>query len=106
SLYLSRVRLRSTLRLARVLLWPRPLLFSLRPSFSSFFFLLRPRPPRSTLFPYTTLFRSPRQPVGRRGRPDHQVGSRVLVRPHERGAALPDRIPEVPALGCRWRSRG
>src|SRR5699024_12801046 len=23
-----------------------------------FFFLLRPRPPRSTLFPYTTLFRS------------------------------------------------
>src|SRR5205807_4231477 len=25
---------------------------------SSFFFLLTPRPPRSTLFPYTTLFRS------------------------------------------------
>src|SRR5207249_9898254 len=25
---------------------------------SSFFFLLIPRPPRSTLFPYTTLFRS------------------------------------------------
>src|SRR5438552_1813544 len=25
-----------------------------------FFFLLLPRPPRSTLFPYTTLFRSPR----------------------------------------------
>src|SRR5438309_10941883 len=24
-----------------------------------FFFLLSPRPPRSTLFPYTTLFRSP-----------------------------------------------
>src|SRR5438876_8645119 len=24
----------------------------------SFFFLMRPRPPRSTLFPYTTLFRS------------------------------------------------
>src|SRR5439155_26755562 len=24
-----------------------------------FFFLLTPRPPRSTLFPYTTLFRSP-----------------------------------------------
>src|SRR5438093_11289428 len=24
----------------------------------SFFFLLRPRPPKSTLFPYTTLFRS------------------------------------------------
>src|SRR5688572_30994182 len=27
-----------------------------------FFFLTRPRPPRSTLFPYTTLFRS-RRPV-------------------------------------------
>src|SRR3712207_7031663 len=26
------------------------------------------RPPRSTLFPYTTLFRSPRRPPGRRGR--------------------------------------
>src|SRR5690606_41868787 len=25
---------------------------------SSFFFLLRPRPPRPTVFPYTTLFRS------------------------------------------------
>ena len=25
----------------------------------SFFFLMRRRPPRSTLFPYTTLFRSP-----------------------------------------------
>src|SRR5438034_7490109 len=27
---------------------------------NSFFFLLLPRPPRSTLFPYTTLFRSDR----------------------------------------------
>src|SRR5437773_5014952 len=27
--------------------------------FSSFFFLIIRRPPRSTLFPYTTLFRSP-----------------------------------------------
>src|SRR5258707_5140217 len=29
-------------------------------SFSFFFFLMIRRPPRSTLFPYTTLFRSPR----------------------------------------------
>src|SRR2546426_1585156 len=29
------------------------------PFFSSFFFLMIRRPPRSTLFPYTTLFRSP-----------------------------------------------
>src|SRR6266480_5539747 len=30
-----------------------------------FFFLMIRRPPRSTLFPYTTLFRSPRRPPGR-----------------------------------------
>src|SRR6266511_1059562 len=30
-----------------------------------FFFLMIRRPPRSTLFPYTTLFRSPRPPAGR-----------------------------------------
>src|SRR5690349_24003539 len=29
-------------------------------AFCSFFFLMIPRPPRSTLFPYTTLFRSRR----------------------------------------------
>src|SRR6266478_7473455 len=31
--------------------------------FSSFFFLMIRRPPRSTLFPYTTLFRSLHAPV-------------------------------------------
>src|SRR2546430_10199767 len=36
--------------------------------FTSFFFLMIRRPPRSTLFPYTTLFRSDRG-LGRRGRP-------------------------------------
>src|SRR5204862_7008400 len=35
------------------------LIFFLFPSFSFFFIMLR-RPPISTLFPYTTLFRSPR----------------------------------------------
>src|SRR6266496_4645233 len=38
-----------------------------------FFFLMIRRPPRSTLFPYTTLFRSPRSaaagPPGTRGAP-------------------------------------
>src|SRR5215211_9168265 len=34
----------------------------------SFFFLMIRRPPRSTLFPYTTLFRSPAE-IGRRGDP-------------------------------------
>src|SRR5207245_11767786 len=32
---------------------------------ASFFLLRLRRPPRSTLFPYTTLFRSPRQPDAR-----------------------------------------
>src|SRR5438094_3060628 len=37
-------------------------LFSPSSSFSLFFFLMIRRPPRSTLFPYTTLFRSVRRP--------------------------------------------
>src|SRR2546422_4563954 len=36
-----------------------------------FFFLMIRRPPRSTLFPYTTLFRSRAVPAGVRHRPDH-----------------------------------
>src|SRR5438309_4441527 len=35
-----------------------PLFISSLPYFFSFFFLMIRRPPRSTLFPYTTLFRS------------------------------------------------
>src|SRR2546426_7063398 len=35
-----------------------------------FFFLMIRRPPRSTLFPYTTLFRSRHEPVGHDGRQD------------------------------------
>src|SRR6266849_7401448 len=35
-------------------------------SYIRFFFLMMRRPPRSTLFPYTTLFRSPRAPPWRR----------------------------------------
>src|SRR2546430_2867772 len=36
---------------------------------SIFFFLMIRRPPRSTLFPYTTLFRSANQPKDKRNRP-------------------------------------
>src|SRR5216683_5543229 len=38
--------------------------------FFFFFFLMIRRPPRSTLFPYTTLFRSPGRPGLRAGGPD------------------------------------
>src|SRR6478752_9282815 len=41
-------------------------------AFRPFFFLMIRRPPRSTLFPYTTLFRSSR----RRSRPAHSAGPR------------------------------
>src|SRR5687768_18554550 len=47
-----------------------------------FFFLMIRRPPRSTLFPYTTLFRSHRSPARRDGDP------RSAERPaHHRGRA-------------------
>src|SRR5215203_6602882 len=49
-----------------------------------FFFLIIRRPPRSTLFPYTTLFRSGR-PAGGRG----VVAARHAARPPARGR--PDR---------------
>src|SRR5256885_13324895 len=47
-------------------------------SFAFFFFLMIRRPPRSTLFPYTTLFRSiPRRPGCRRPSPTpHGAASR------------------------------
>src|SRR5256885_12645167 len=48
----------------------------------SFFFLMIRRPPRSTLFPYPTLFRS--QPV--LCDPSHAVGRRDLIPPLSRAA--------------------
>src|SRR5438477_12615795 len=48
--------------LARSILTQRLRSFLLRAYF--FFFVLIRRPPRSTLFPYTTLFRSPQDRVG------------------------------------------
>src|SRR6478672_12156354 len=39
-----------------------------------FFFLMIRRPPRSTLFPYTTLFRSTAQPPSRPGRTGGPAG--------------------------------
>src|SRR5690606_41470502 len=61
-------------------------------SFLSLFFLLIRPPPRSTLFPYTTLFRShrPRRfagvsgPVGETARPDVGPDDRRQQTPHQR----------------------
>src|SRR3712207_7975577 len=55
---------------------------------SFFFFLMIRRPPRSTLFPYTTLFRSP-----------HAHGRHPRHRRHARRHELPARdrvVPRVP----------
>src|SRR3712207_7286970 len=56
------------------------------------FFLMIRRPPRSTLFPYTTLFRSPQQ-LGQRGLIFHRAG-------HERLAALLQRGGQAPEPLC------
>src|SRR5205814_4034058 len=59
---------------------PRPSAITYHPHslyhlLSVLFFLLIRRPPRSTLFPYTTLFRSNLRPVG--GRQHDHTGARV-----------------------------
>src|SRR5437870_7454082 len=53
---------------------------SIRPSYLFFFFLMIRRPPRSTLFPYTTLFRS-WLPITRRPRASSATSSVVAWRP-------------------------
>src|SRR5256885_9639731 len=59
-------------------------------SFIFFFFLMIRRPPRSTLFPYTTLFRSDEGYTRKQGQPNpfHGYIFRLLTR---QGAAAKDR---------------
>src|SRR5215204_7303772 len=60
-----------------------------------FFFLMIRRPPRSTLFPYTTLFRSHGSPVhARRQDPADDRDPRQAVALHERRAVPPLRSEE------------
>src|SRR5256886_5612380 len=84
-----------------------------------FFFLMIRRPPRSTLFPYTTLFRSPApaeaRPPGRRSSRSRTVVSHATRLQHRpppgavrggrapaRGAGSPSRLPVgVDAVGSR-----
>src|SRR3712207_8485207 len=68
----------------------------------SFFFLMIRRPPRSTLFPYTTLFRSPVLGPLRRKRGEHGAG-----RPSGPGADFEDPQPPVsfPAADQRLDDR-
>src|SRR2546422_7102225 len=64
---------------------------------SLFFFLMIRRPPRSTLFPYTTLFRSAAEIPGRgprRAPPAHARRPRAAGRRHARTAGNPPRSEE------------
>src|SRR3712207_9389154 len=75
-------------------------LYSLFPF--SFFFLMIPRPPRSTLFPYTTLFRS--SEAFRCVAPHHRSGRRVPPSRHRQRhpPLLPPSLRRV--VPGPWRS--
>src|SRR5438067_9212149 len=72
----------------------------------SFFFLMFRPPPRSTLFPYTTLFRSANRRVGKRG-----FGRRVDRALRADARQIRDRRPGAGTRGvvqseraeCAWR---
>src|SRR6266487_5059174 len=66
--------------------------FAFSSVFFFFFFLMIRRPPRSTLFPYTTLFRSPDRPPSRLRR--------------ERGVRLGGLGGTSLVVGVRWSFRG
>src|SRR2546430_5219866 len=59
-----------------------------------FFFLMIRRPPRSTLFPYTTLFRSPARRADRGTRAAHARDGRSAQDPRCHIAGLPRRRSE------------
>src|SRR2546430_8831581 len=67
-----------------------------------FFFLMIRRPPRSTLFPYTTLFRSPARRADRGTRAAHARDGRSAQDPRCHIAGLPRRgesgTPRPPPL--------
>src|SRR3712207_8613027 len=58
------------------------------------------RPPRSTLFPYTTLFRSARRPAG-----PPADGRTAPAAPARRGRRAPRTAPRHPRSGTPARSR-
>src|SRR6266699_5271550 len=63
----------------------------------SFFFLMIRRPPRSTLFPYTTLFRSVHEYLGSPHAVQPSVGIPLRIRSEEHTSELQSR----PHLVCR-----
>src|SRR3712207_7758107 len=59
-----------------------------------FFFLMIRRPPRSTLFPYTTLFRS----FNGRGAGETAVAARAATRANRPQASTMTRVAAIPAV--------
>src|SRR5437660_11188218 len=96
-----------------------PVTTSLSLSHLTFLFFITPRPPpRSTLFPYTTLFRAPKQPLQQPARNVSWHPERTFRRKIKR-TVVPDRSDKFRRLGfvlsqslssCQhvtnqWRSR-
>src|SRR2546430_9621174 len=69
----------------------------------SFFFLMIRRPPRSTLFPYTTLFRSHRVDASlERGEVQRPSGFREVIPREQRRAARRAQVLRMPVVErCR-----
>src|SRR5258708_31978172 len=81
----------------------------------NFFFLMIRRPPRSTLFPYTTLFRSPRRrhskrrphrgwPARQHRHPDLQVTQGHALSPHYRVIQIGELQTNCPSVCSPRRS--
>src|SRR5258708_9573612 len=73
----------------------------------AFFFLMIRRPPRSTLFPYTTLFRSQKKSASSKsGSSSHRAKSSKRSQRRERGqkAPTPDRISEIQQALAKYGS--
>src|SRR5438046_7094641 len=66
-----------------------------------FFFLLIRRPPRSTLFPYTTLFRSRRSAATTRSRTKSRTAAPGPPRPGRRSEEHTSELQSLTNLVCR-----
>src|SRR6266850_6121798 len=72
--------------------------------FVFFFFLMIRRPPRSTLFPYTTLFRSGRDVPGALQQQDERRDAAAMAAPGQPGARSEEHTSELQSpcnLVCR-----
>src|SRR5439155_3066703 len=69
--------------------------------FSYFFFIIIRRPPRSTLFPYTTLFRSRRGLVSSRPKTARRTASCITPLSRRRASSLSPKASASSSTSCR-----